>query len=50
MVVREHFGAIESFEKTPTGVRMVFSKDGHRDSAEARLRSWRWAGRPIPPG
>ena len=37
MVVRENFGAIESFEKTPTGVRMNFSKDGHRDSAEATL-------------
>ena len=28
IVVRENFGAIESFEKTPGGVRMVFSKDG----------------------
>ena len=37
MVVHENFGAIESFEKTPTGVRMIFSKDGHRDSAEAAL-------------
>ncbi len=37
MVVQENFGAIESFEKTPTGVRMIFSKDGHRDSAEATL-------------
>jgi pyruvate/2-oxoglutarate dehydrogenase complex dihydrolipoamide dehydrogenase (E3) component len=37
MVVREHFGAIESFEKTPTGVRMNFAKDGQRDSAEATL-------------
>lgn len=37
MVVREHFGTIESFEKTPTGVRMTFSKDGARDSAEAAL-------------
>ena len=37
MVVREHFGAIESFEKTPTSVRMNFSKDGRRDSAEATL-------------
>ena len=37
MVVQEHFGAIESFEKTATGVRMVFSKDGHRDSTEATL-------------
>ena len=37
MVVRENFGAIESFEKTPTGVRMNFSKDGRRESAEAAL-------------
>ena len=37
MVVRESFGAIESFEKTPSGVRMVFSKDGTRNSAEAPL-------------
>src|SRR5215208_3909401 len=28
--VRENFGAIDSFEKTPTGVRMNFSKNGHR--------------------
>src|SRR5262249_47936042 len=37
MVVQEQFGAIESFEKTPTDVRMNFSKDGRRDSAEASL-------------
>ena len=37
IVVRESFGTIESFEKTPIGVRMVFSKDGSRDSAEAAL-------------
>jgi dihydrolipoamide dehydrogenase len=37
MVVRENFGVIESFEKTPTGVRMNFSKDGKRESAEAKL-------------
>ncbi len=37
MVVRENSGAIESFEKTPTGVRMNFSKDGKRDSSEATL-------------
>jgi dihydrolipoamide dehydrogenase len=37
IVVRENFGAIESFEKTPTGVRMIFAKDGARDSAEAAL-------------
>src|SRR5205809_1479420 len=37
IVVRENFGTIESFAKTPSGVRMVFSKDGVRDSAEATL-------------
>jgi len=37
IVVRENFGAIEFFEKTPDGVRMVFTKDGDRDSAEAAL-------------
>jgi dihydrolipoamide dehydrogenase len=37
MVVRENFGTIESFEKTVTGVRMVFSKDGQRSGAEATL-------------
>jgi dihydrolipoamide dehydrogenase len=37
MVVRENFGAIESFEKTPAGVRMNFVKDGKRDSVEATL-------------
>ena len=37
IVVRENFGEIESFEKTPSGVRMIFAKDGVRDSAEAAL-------------
>jgi pyruvate/2-oxoglutarate dehydrogenase complex dihydrolipoamide dehydrogenase (E3) component len=37
MVVRENFGTIESFEKTPGGVRMNFVKDGVRQSAEAAL-------------
>jgi pyruvate/2-oxoglutarate dehydrogenase complex dihydrolipoamide dehydrogenase (E3) component len=37
MVVRENFGTIESFAKTPGGVRMEFSKDGKRDSVEAAL-------------
>jgi thioredoxin reductase len=37
IVVRENFGDVESFEKTPGGVRMIFSKDGARDSAEAAL-------------
>jgi dihydrolipoamide dehydrogenase len=37
MVVRENFGAIESFEKTAMGVRMNFSNDGKRDGVEATL-------------
>lgn len=37
IVVREKFGVIESFEKTPSGVRMVFSKDGAQESVEAAL-------------
>src|SRR6185436_7873694 len=37
IVVHEDFGTIESFEKTPTGVRMNFSKSGDQDSAEATL-------------
>jgi pyruvate/2-oxoglutarate dehydrogenase complex dihydrolipoamide dehydrogenase (E3) component len=37
IVVRESFGAIASFEKTASGVRMIFAKDGVRDSAEAAL-------------
>jgi dihydrolipoamide dehydrogenase len=37
IVVRENFGVIERFEKTADGVRMVFTKDGKHDSAEAAL-------------
>jgi dihydrolipoamide dehydrogenase len=37
MVVEEKFGAIDSFEKTPAGVRMNFTKDGRRSSTEAAL-------------
>ena len=37
IMVRENFGTIEAFEKTPSGLRMVFSKNGARDSAEAAL-------------
>ena len=37
IVVRENFGKIESFEGTPNGVRMIFAKDGTRNSAEAAL-------------
>ena len=35
--VHENIGAIEVFEKTPSGVRMIFSRDGVPDSAEATL-------------
>jgi pyruvate/2-oxoglutarate dehydrogenase complex dihydrolipoamide dehydrogenase (E3) component len=35
--VRENFGSIESFEKTANGIRMKFSKDGRKESAEAAL-------------
>ena len=37
IAVHENIGAIEGFEKTPTGVRMIFFRDGVRDSAEATL-------------
>ena len=37
IVVRENFGVIESFEKTPTGIRMSFLKDDKRESVEASL-------------
>ncbi|MGH7794928.1 MAG: dihydrolipoyl dehydrogenase family protein [Candidatus Binatia bacterium] len=37
IAVRDDFGKIESFEKTPSGVRMTFTKNGARDSAEAAL-------------
>ena len=37
IVVRENFGRTESFEKTPTGIRMSFSKDGKSESVEASL-------------
>ena len=35
--VTEDFGSIESFERTPGGVRMFFSKDGRREETEAAL-------------
>ena len=35
--VREDFGSIESFEKSPAGIRMHFSKNGEHESAEATL-------------
>ena len=37
IVVHENFGAVEFFEKAPTGVRMIFSRNGNRESAEATL-------------
>jgi pyruvate/2-oxoglutarate dehydrogenase complex dihydrolipoamide dehydrogenase (E3) component len=37
VVVRENFGTIDYFEKTPVGVRMWFSKEGRRECAEASL-------------
>jgi pyruvate/2-oxoglutarate dehydrogenase complex dihydrolipoamide dehydrogenase (E3) component len=35
--VREGFGRIDRFEKTPAGVRMVFAKDDVEDTVEASL-------------
>jgi dihydrolipoamide dehydrogenase len=35
--VQEGFGEIESFEKTPDGVRMNYRRDGARNSTEASL-------------
>ncbi len=37
IAVREDFGTIESFEKTPSGIRMHFSKNGNCESAQAAL-------------
>jgi dihydrolipoamide dehydrogenase len=37
VAVHEGFGAIDSFERTATGVRMNYSKGGMRQSAEAEL-------------
>ena len=37
IAVRENFGTIKAFEKAAAGVRMVFSRDGQLDSAEATL-------------
>jgi len=37
VTVRENFGAIDSFEKTATGVRMNFSKDGKQFKTEATI-------------
>jgi pyruvate/2-oxoglutarate dehydrogenase complex dihydrolipoamide dehydrogenase (E3) component len=37
IIVHENFGAIDSFEKTPAGVRMSYSKNGRRNTADAAL-------------
>jgi pyruvate/2-oxoglutarate dehydrogenase complex dihydrolipoamide dehydrogenase (E3) component len=37
IVVRENFGTIRTFEKTPAGIRMHFSQNGHSEYAEAAL-------------
>jgi dihydrolipoamide dehydrogenase len=37
MVVRENFGTIDRFEKTPDGIRMVFASDSEKHTAEAAL-------------
>jgi len=37
IAVHENFGAIESFERAPAGVRMFFTKNGDRFAAEAAL-------------
>jgi pyruvate/2-oxoglutarate dehydrogenase complex dihydrolipoamide dehydrogenase (E3) component len=37
IIIDEGFGEIESFERTPSGVQMVFLKDGTRKAAEAAL-------------
>ncbi len=47
IAVREDFGSIESFEKTPAGIRMNFSKNGNRESAQATLELWPLAGSQI---
>ncbi|NUW43352.1 dihydrolipoyl dehydrogenase family protein [Nonomuraea rhodomycinica] len=37
MVIIDHLDAVESFEKTPDGVRMRFSRNGEAGSAEAAM-------------
>ena len=37
IVVRENFGSIEGFEKTPNGIRMVFASNSVKHTAEAAL-------------
>ncbi len=37
IVVRENFGSIKGFEKTPNGIRMVFASNSEKHTAEAAL-------------
>lgn len=37
ILIKESFGTIERFERTANGIRMVFAKEGERESAEASL-------------
>ncbi len=37
IAVREDFGSITLFEKTPSGIAMVFEKNGRRERAEAAI-------------
>jgi hypothetical protein len=37
ITVQESFGSIESFEETPAGVRMTYSRNGQRFTAEAAI-------------
>ena len=37
IAIHESFGAIKSFEKTPSGIRMNYCKDGNINSAEGAL-------------
>jgi len=37
IMVHENFGVIESFEKTQNGIRMLYSNEGKKNSAEASL-------------
>jgi pyruvate/2-oxoglutarate dehydrogenase complex dihydrolipoamide dehydrogenase (E3) component len=37
IVVREDFGNIDCFEKTPSGIRMMFSNESKKESVEAAL-------------
>jgi pyruvate/2-oxoglutarate dehydrogenase complex dihydrolipoamide dehydrogenase (E3) component len=54
MMVREDFGAIEGFEKTPAGVRMTYARDGVRGSAEAAVVvsavGWTACTKALDPG